>query len=868
MNPLQELNALGQSLWLDNIRRGLLDSGTLKRYIDELAVTGLTSNPTIFEHAIMGSRDYDAALKARLGEGVTAEDVFFELAIEDLRAAADLLRPVYQRTQGTDGFVSLEVSPRLAEDTRGTIDQAQKLHARADRPNLLIKVPGTSEGLPASEELIFEGVPVNVTLLFSAEHYLAAAEAYLRGIERRIKSGRDPAVPSVASLFISRWDTASAAALHNRLGLAVAAATYHAYRELYSSARWQRLAGQGARPQKLLWASTGTKDPKLPDTYYVTALAVPDTINTLPEPTLLAYAHHGTRGDLPSLGEVEKTLDLAAAADIDLATLAAKLQNKGRDAFVASFDALLKGIETKRRALREASLPEREALGALAAPVEQAVGALADASVAQRLWRMDHTLWQERPTEITNRLDWLISPQEMLERLDEMNAFAAEVHDAGYTHVLWCGMGGSSLFPQVLQHAFGVKAKGPALTVLDTSHPAAVARAARDLPPQHTLYVFASKSGGTLETRCQLDYFWQIIPDPSHYAVITDQGSGLDRLAQERGFRRVFHNNPNLGGRYSALSHFGLVAGALLGVDLRELLTRAQYMASSAMPCVAARDNPALRLGAVLGTAARHGRDKCTLLMPNEIGAFGAWLEQLIAESTGKQGRGILPVVDEPLGAPDVYGDDRLFIALGDDAGLERLERAGQPVVRLPYTDGYSIGAEVFRWEFAVAVAGRMLGINPFDQPDVEAAKHAANQGLTQGLAQIPEEPLENLLAQINAGDYIALQAYIDPDSAALPALQRVRVALRDRYRVATTLGVGPRYLHSTGQLHKGGADNGVFIQVLDDPGPELPIPGRDYGFRKLIEAQAAGDYLALKARGRRVARVKLAALLAECRLG
>lgn len=868
MNPLQELNTLRQSLWLDNIRRGLLASGTLKRYIDELAVTGLTSNPTIFEHAIMGSRDYDATLKARLGENVSAEELFFDLAIEDLQAAADLFIPAYQRTQGRDGFVSLEVSPRLAGDTQGTVGQAKELHARAARPNLLIKVPGTSAGLPAIEELIFEGVPVNVTLLFSTEHYLAAAEAYLRGIERRIKAGRDPAVPSVASLFISRWDTASAQALHNRLGLAVAARTYQAYRELYASARWKRLAGQGARPQKLLWASTGTKDPKLPDTYYIAALAVPDTINTMPEATLLAYAHHGARGNLPSPDEVENTLALAAAADIDLDALATELQNKGRDAFVASFDALLKGIETKRAALREATLPEREALGPLAEPVEQATGALTKENAVQRLWRMDHTLWQEQPTEIANRLNWLTSPQEMLERLEELDAFAAEVHDAGYTHVLWSGMGGSSLFPQVLQQAFGTTGKGLALTVLDTSHPAAVARAARDLPPEHTLYVFASKSGGTLETRCQLDYFWDRLPAPSQYVVITDEGSGLDRLAQERGFRRVFHNNPNLGGRYSALSHFGLVAGALLGVDVRELLTRAQYMVSNAMPCVAARDNPALRLGAVLGTAARHGRDKCTLLMPDEIGAFGAWLEQLIAESTGKQGRGILPVVDEPLGAPDVYGDDRLFIALGDAPGMERIERAGQPVVYLPYTDRYSIGAEVFRWEFAVAVAGQMLGINPFDQPDVEAAKHAANQVLAQGLPQIPEEPLENLLAQINPGDYIALQAYIDPDSATLSALQRVRITLRDRYRVATTLGVGPRYLHSTGQLHKGGADNGVFIQVLDDSGPEVPIPGRDYGFRKLIEAQAAGDYLALKARGRRVARVKLAALLAECRLG
>jgi len=361
MKATQLLHNLGQSLWLDNITRDLINSGTLKRYIDELSVTGLTSNPTIFDHTIKNSSSYDAAIREKLDEGKSGERLFFELALEDLTRAADLFRPIFDRTNGVDGWVSLEVSPLLAHDTASTLAAAKSLHARARRPNLLIKIPGTKEGLPAIEESIFAGVPINVTLLFSRKHYLAAAEAFLRGIERRIDAGLKSDIASVASVFVSRWDAAVAgevpAALNNRLGIAVAKRTYKAYRQLLSSPRWERIYNAGARPQRLLWASTGTKDPRAPDIMYIKALAAPFTVNTMPEETLKALADHGDLSEIMSAddGDCEAALDQFAAAGIDIDKLAAKLQDDGAKSFVSSWSDLMEVIASKSATLAKAS---------------------------------------------------------------------------------------------------------------------------------------------------------------------------------------------------------------------------------------------------------------------------------------------------------------------------------------------------------------------------------------------------------------------------------------------------------------------------------------------------------------------------------
>ena len=357
MNHLQSLRELGQSLWLDNITREILDDGTLQRYIDEYAITGLTSNPTIFEQAIGDSDAYDAGIAEKSAAGKRGAELFVELALEDLRRAADLFRPVFDATGGVDGWVSMELSPLLAADTTGSIEAARRIHAQAGRDNLYVKIPGTAEGVPAIEESIYAGVPINVTLLFSMQQYVASADAYMRGIERRIEAGLDPVVGSVASLFISRWDRASADQLpdelHNRLGIAMGQQTYRVYRDLLASDRWKKLAAAGARPQRLLWASTGTKDPKASDTLYVEALAAPDTINTVPEKTLRAFADHGkVRGALADDGgDFATILEKIAAAGVDIDALAAQLQRDGADAFVTSWNQLLQRIADKARSL-------------------------------------------------------------------------------------------------------------------------------------------------------------------------------------------------------------------------------------------------------------------------------------------------------------------------------------------------------------------------------------------------------------------------------------------------------------------------------------------------------------------------------------
>jgi len=885
MNPLHRLRQAGQSIWYDNIRRGLLESGELARYLDDYAVTGVTSNPTIFERAISSSADYDDAIRFAESLVTTIEELFFALAVDDIEATADLLRPIYDETDGLDGYVSLEVSPTLAYDAGGTVVAARNLWARVRRPNVMIKVPGTSEALDAIEQLSADAVNVNVTLLFSTEQYLAAADAWMRGLERRVASGDSLDAGSVASVFVSRWDSAADPLLPDdlraRTGVASAKLTYAAYRQLLGGERWGALAAKGARPQRVLWASTGTKDPHLPDTYYVSALAAPGTVDTMPEATLLAFADHGETGDFMAAdrGTAEAVVARIEAAGIDLRELAARLQDQGVGSFAQSFERLLLKLESKAAVLRgavdetspdngplSATADATERLGPLAPAVEGAVGDLAGRDAVRRAYERDHTLWQDDPTEVSNRLGWLFSPAQMEHLVDELEYFAKQCLADGMTNVVLMGMGGSSLFPEVMVETFGPRAGHLDLLVLDTTHPAAVSRALDSLPLDHTLFLAASKSGDTLETRSQLELFWDRTRRPEQFAVITDPGSHLGGLARERGFRKVFENRPDLGGRYSALSHFGLVPAALLGVDVRELLHRAGHMAAATARCVPAGRNPALRLGAVMVAAARGGRDKLTIVLPPEIVSFGLWLEQLIAESTGKQGRGIVPVVTETLGPPEVYGDDRLFVAVGPFAGdrLDALAARGHPVVQLPYTDRSDIGAEVLRWELATALAGVVLGINPFDQPDVAFAKAATSQVLAEGLPDVAVEPLADLLSQVRPGDYLALQAYVDPGSQVVERLQQARLRLRDELGVATTLGIGPRFLHSTGQLHKGGPPTGVFVQVvgIDNDVEDLPIPGQPFGFATLIRAQAAGDLGTLRARGLRAARVSLDDLL------
>ena len=508
----------------------------------------------------------------------------------------------------------------------------------------------------------------------------------------------------------------------------------------------------------------------------------------------------------------------------------------------------------------------RERLGALQGGVDAALADLADRDAVNRLWARDHTLWADDPTEISDRMGWLEVTEDMSAAGERLDAVAAGVVAEGLTHVVVMGMGGSSLFPEVLARTFGATSSGPELTVLDSTDPAAVARVAAQAPPEHTLFVASSKSGGTVETRSHLEFFWERIGRPEQFAVVTDPGSALGDLARERGYREVFENRTDIGGRYSALSFFGIVPAALAGIDWRALVASAEAVAPS-LRDPDATVNAGLRLGAVLGAAVKAGRDKVTLLIDPRIESFGLWLEQLLAESTGKQGTGTIPVVDEPLGPSDLYGDDRLFVAIGaveQEVGLDVLADEGHPVVELSFGDPTDLGAQVLLWEVATAVCGAVLGINPYDQPNVAEAKEATREVLASGPPDLPAASLAEVLARVEPGDYIAVQAYMEPFDPAVDQLGEIRLALRDEFEVATTFGIGPRFLHSTGQLHKGGPPTGVFLQVVGDDASDAAIPGQDFTFSELKRAQADGDLVTFERHGLRAVRTTLAELAAR----
>ena len=867
-SPIDRLRKQGQSVWLDYIRRGLITSGELERMVRDGWITGVTSNPTIFEKAISGSTDYDEALHeiARGGED-SAYEAFLKLASEDIRRAADVLRPVYDRTEQVDGYISLEAPPGLEHEVDKTVAEVKRMFAVVGRPNVMIKVPGTQEGVAALEQLIAEGININVTLLFDVAVYEQVAQGYLAGLERRLAAGQPVAgIASVASFFVSRVDTKVDAELpkdsplRGRVAVANARFAYRRFKEIFSGPRWEKLAAAGARVQRPLWGSTGTKNPAYSDVLYVEELIAPHTVNTMPEATLRAFLDHGRVRSISAKGlaSAEETLRQASAQGVDLKAITGTLLEEGLASFARDFDRLLERID---KALAEvpAGRPRHGgSLHGLTARVHERLESLRDREVVRRTWACDHTVWKRKPAEISNRLGWLTIVDAMMEEAADLRQFAREVAAEGYRTAVLLGMGGSSLAPEVLHSTFGAARDALELKVLDTTDPATIRAVEGSLDLQRTLFIVASKSGTTIETLSHLAYFWERVPDGRHFVAITDPGTPLQALAGERGFRKLFQNPANIGGRYSALSYFGLVPAALIGADVEGLLERAHEMLHACHHCVPPTENPGAWLGAVLGEGALAGRDKLTLVLPETISTLGSWIEQLIAESTGKEGKGILPVEGEPLGPPEVYGDDRLFVAFGDHDGLSQLEGAGHPVVRLPYSDPLQLGAEFFRWEFATAVAGHVLGIHPFDQPNVQEAKDATARILRRDAAEPETERLPALLERVRPGHYIAIQAYLPPDAQVDAQLQAARRRLRDRFRVATTVGYGPRFLHSTGQLHKGGANTGVFIQVVGDDTVDVAIPGKPYTFGALKRAQALGDLQSLRARDRRVARVTL----------
>ena len=511
--------------------------------------------------------------------------------------------------------------------------------------------------------------------------------------------------------------------------------------------------------------------------------------------------------------------------------------------------------------------------------VASALAGLEQRQVISRIWRRDHTVWKQDPTEIADRLGWLTVTDVMREQAPVLEAFAKEVRNAGFRHLVLLGMGGSSLGPEVLRQTFGSAPGYPKLIVLDSTVPGWVRSVADGIDPAHTIFLVSSKSGSTTEPNMFYAYFRDLVEKAvgkegagQHFIAVTDPGTSLAKMGGEQGFRRVFLNPTDLGGRYSLLSYFGLVPAAVIGLDVMELMDRADQMREKTQPGVPAHENPGAWLGAAMGVFAQKGRDKLTLVTSPSISGFGLWVEQLIAESTGKEGLGIVPVAGEPIGPPDHYGDDRLFVYLrlhGDandepDKAMKAIESSGQPVVRLDLRDKYDVGAEFFRWEMATAVAGSILGINPFDQPNVQAAKDMTESVLGQyeSSGELPamEDPssLRELLAMGGPGDYLAIMAYLPQTPEVDLALDALCRKVMEQHGIATTMGYGPRFLHSTGQLHKGGPGSGLFLQLTAEHAEDISIPGAPFTFGVLADAQAVGDLRALRGSGRRAVRVNL----------
>ena len=932
MNPLKELHKFDQSVWLDYIRRNLFASGELKRLITDDGVTGVTSNPSIFEKAIAGSTDYqDAILEFSGREDVDAKTIFESLEAYDIQHAADTLRSIYDATDHRDGYVSMEVSPRLAHDAEATLAEARRLWTMVDRPNLLVKVPATAEGIPVIETLLSEGINVNVTLLFSKEVYEQVAEAFIRGLETRAANGGDIAsVASVASVFVSRIDTMVDNHIDERLeslddpqqvtmlkgikgkvAIANSRVCYQAYKRLFSGDRWQALADKGANTQRLLWASTGTKNPAYRDTLYMEELIGPDTVNTVPPATMDAFRDHGKpRSSLEENVETaHSVLGTLDESGISLEKVTDQLVKDGLQQFVVAFDKLLEAVEAARKS-------DDPAIGiqtpTLPADLEKSVDAVLDDwqknNKVQRLWARDPWLWTG--TDEARWLDWLGVAQDQMDHIGNLRRIFEATQGKYIKHVVLLGMGGSSLAPDLLRNTFGTIDKHPELIILDSTDPAQIKQIEESIDYTRTKFLVSSKSGNTLEPNIFKEYFFtrasqELGSDKAAaniFFTITDPGSNLEKLAETEGFHRIFHGVAGIGGRYSALSNFGMVPGAAMGMNIDHFLDLTMIMVEACAACVPARENPGVILGAILGSAGNNGRDKVTLVASPGISSLGAWLEQLLAESTGKEGKGLIPVDGEALAGPEHYGNDRVFAYLrlatapdaAQDAAIDQLAQAGHPVIRIDVPDIYNIGQEFFRWEIATAVAGSILGINAFNQPDVEASK-VVTRDLTaeyekagslpvetpmfeaDGIALYTDERnaaelrslagedagladyLKAHLGRLGTGDYFAILGYLNRlNSVHEVSMQAIRHRVRDNFKVATCLGFGPRFLHSTGQAYKGGPNSGVFLQITCDDANDLQVPNHKYSFGVVKAAQARGDFSVLAERKRRALRVHL----------
>lgn len=937
MDTLIKLLDYGQSYWLDNLSREKINSGELEKRVSAQGLRGITSNPSIFYEAISGGSEYDAAIKDLVQKGNSPGHIYDALTIKDVQDACDILLPVHKSSKGTDGFVSLEVPPALARDTEGTIKEARRLFKAVNRKNCMIKIPGTLEGLPAIEQTLYEGININITLLFSVKRYKEVGEAYIRAMKRRLKEGKKIShVISVASFFLSRIDTFAdeilsqyitdtrllqannetpaedPASILGKTGTASAVMAYQVFKELFHSGEWKKLEKSGAHVQRVLWASTSNKNPLYDDLRYVEPLIGADTVNTLPDKTITIFEEKGKlAGNTIDEGvaQAKQTFRTLKKVGINIDMLTQQLENEGVKKFAEAYEKLMNILALKRMAELEGSCAMQAIqCKALEADWKAVCTSLNENHAGRRLFAKDVTLWNKTDKAqiqtIREGLGWLTLPNDMLGAANKFAAFAAQIKEEGYTSVVLLGMGGSSLCSEVARETFGSVNGYPKLYVLDNTAPDAIRDIEEKTDIRKTLFIVASKSGSTLETNCFFHYFYEKLNAQvgkiagKNFVAITDKDTSLVKLASQYKFRKVFINAPDVGGRYSVLSDFGILPMALVGIDVQAILKNAQQMMICCGPDVPAMANPGISLGALLGIAQRKGRDKITFVLSSSLESFGFWVEQLLAESTGKEGKGVIPVNGEELDGPGEYANDRVFVHMYltsdsnqvNERKLKALEDAGHPVVRIAIPNKIALGGVYYLWEIATAIAGLIIGINPFDQPNVAESKTNTNnllakwieegsfkeltpmfsrgeiklfggekvKQLIQGHAGSVTDFISSFLSHSKQDDYIALLPYFMLTYSRTRILQDWRETMKSESKEATTLLNGPRYLHSTGQLHKGGPGTGLYILLMADDNDAMPIPGQKYSFSILHRAQALGDFRSLSDKGRRVILIDL----------
>lgn len=913
MNKAINAKNLGQSIWYDNIDRKDLENGSLRDLIEQGKIYGVTSNPSIFEKSIGQGNAYDLCLQAMAWAGLSTEQIYFELVKQDIQITADLFAGVYQASEQVDGYVSVEIDPTFANDTEKSILEGKTLWAQINRNNVMIKVPATAAGIPVIRALISEGINVNATLIFSIDRYQEVMDAYLLGLEDRLKKGLPLSqIHSVASFFVSRIDTAvdklleekatagatEANHLKGKMAVDNARMAYQSFKKVFSSPRFEALAKNGAQIQRPLWASTGTKNPNYSDCLYVDELIGANTVNTIPATTLDAFLDHGkveTKIE-EKINDSIARLDTLIELGIDLWKVTDQLETDGVIAFQKAHQSLLSVIESKRAQFSEEIEPMRSYL-------QDTIKAGTNENYVQRLFDNDPTLWttdSKQFEEIRNRLGWLSLPGKQYGLIPDYQAFLTQLKEEDYTDVFVLGMGGSSLAPEVLAQSFESwlpSGQGLRLQIIDTTNPVEIKKRIESVNLEHTLFIVASKSGSTSETMAAYKYFAdelsKALPNNAgrHFVAITDPGSSLAELAERDGFRAVFFAPANVGGRFSAFTPFGLVPANLIGIDLKQLINRAAFSDRLSQSSIALTANPNAMLGLVLGSVAKAGRNKLTFIAESFSANLVPWLEQLIAESSGKDGKGILPIEGEPLLHSLEYGDDRLFIYFEVDGKqadfVKQLKEKNIPVLSFKLGDPYDIAREFYRWEYATAIACAVLGVNAFDQPDVQSNKLVTKaviesfkktgtleegeplfsnsqfkvygekfDRLEDGI--MLEDVLEKFARQLSPKSYIAINAFLPRLPEEQDRLQALRSRLLDKFKVATTLGFGPRFLHSTGQLHKGGPEGGLFLIFTRKDKSDIEIPGEGMRFGQLQLAQALGDFDVLKSRGKKVIRIDL----------